>query len=81
MLGNFQCRGGHANSDNSGTGAKWAAVGADGGSVVWIFFSRLSTLFLSPSHCKTTRKRLKYCLKELLHPKQPNQPTFTACPS
>ena len=39
--------------------------------VVWIFFSRLSFIFLSPSLRETARYRLKYCLKEPINPKQP----------
>ena len=53
-----------------GQGPTARAVGA-GGCCLDIFFSRLSSLFLSPSLWKTAQYRLKYCLKGPLSPKHP----------
>ena len=56
-----------------GQGPFVLAVGAGGGCLDILLSSILSLLFL----LETARKRLKYCLKGLLNPKQPtNQPTF-----
>ena len=46
------------------------AVGAGG--VVWTFLLSSILSLLSPSLWETARYRLKYCLKGLLNPKQPN---------
>ena len=58
-----------------GPGPTALAVGAGGGCVD--IFSRIYPIsILSPSLWETARYRLKYCLKGLLSPKQPNnQPT------
>ena len=58
------------NMDNSRARAK-ARLG-----VLWTFLLSSILSPLSPSHWKTARYRLKYCLKGPLNPKQPtNQPT------
>ena len=72
---NFQCQGVLLIWIRVGQGPTALAVGVGGGclnsfSLVYNFS------FLSPSLWETARYRLKYCLKELLSPKQPtNQPT------
>ena len=51
------------------------AIGA-GGRCLDIFLSSIHSLSFVPQR-QTARYRLKYCLKEPRHPKQPtNQPTF-----
>ena len=58
-----------------GQGPIALAVGAGGGCLeIFIRIHPFSSL--SPSYWETARYRLKYCLKEPLNPKQPNQPTF-----
>ena len=72
---NFQCQGVLPIWIKVGQGPTALAVGA--GVFFLTFFSRLSFLFsFSLSLWKTTRYRLKYCLKGPLSPKQPtNRPT------
>ena len=65
MLGKLPVPGRPTNLVRVGQGPSALAVCAGGG--VWIFFSRLSSLFFLPS---LARNRLTYCLKGPLSPKQ-----------
>ena len=67
---NFQCLGVLLAWITVGQGPIVLAVGAGGGCLD-IFSLIYHSSFLSPSHWKTVRYKLKYCLKEPLSPKQP----------
>ena len=72
---NFQCRGVLVVWIRVGQGLTALAVGAGGGCLD-IFTLIYPFSSLSPSLWKTTRYRLKYCLKGSLSPKTSNQPTI-----
>ena len=69
VLGNFQCLGILLIWTIVEQGPTVLAMGTGGGSLD-IFSPPYHIFFLSPSVCKVARYRLKYCLKELLNPKQ-----------
>ena len=77
---NFQCRGVLLVWIRVGQGPASLAVGAGGGCLD-IFTLIYPFPSLSPSLWKTTRYRLKYCLKGSLSPKTTNQPFSPLSPS